>query len=226
MGRLSKLDRFVPGRGRKLMVAVAVIALIALPVSNVLANHVFSDVPTSAFYHSQVTAIANAGITGGCGGTKYCPNNFVTRGQMAVFLDRIGNLSDEHGPVVDALTLNGYILGPAIEQYTLVGGAVRECQDAVPLGLDFQTYALVYTVYGVPATMTTDEVIVSLIDIDDPDGDYQVCFRRVAGGNLVAGNYDVYAIGGAVIGEGIFAGAGSASSQNKTARFQQSRIGK
>jgi len=29
---------------------------------------------------------ANKGITGGCGGGNYCPNEPVTRAQMAVFL--------------------------------------------------------------------------------------------------------------------------------------------
>jgi S-layer family protein len=223
--RPSKLDRFVAGRGRAVVVVIALLALVALPVSNVFANHVFTDVPTSAFYHDQVSALANAGITGGCGSGKYCPNNVVTRGQMAVFLDRLGNLSNEHGAVVDALTLNGFVVGPGIEQYTLAGGAASECEDTVePVGLPFGSYALVYTVYGVPATMTTDEVIVSLVDTDDPDGNYQVCFRRVTG-NLVAGTYDVYAIGGAIIGQGIFAGGASAS-QSKVAQFQQSRIGK
>lgn len=31
-------------------------------------------------------ALNAAGITAGCGGGNYCPNNPVTRGQMAVFL--------------------------------------------------------------------------------------------------------------------------------------------
>ena len=33
-----------------------------------------------------VEALAASGITGGCGGGNYCPNNPLTRGQMAVFL--------------------------------------------------------------------------------------------------------------------------------------------
>jgi hypothetical protein len=43
-------------------------------------------VPTSHAQFRFVEALAASGITGGCGGGDFCPNNPVTRGQMAVFL--------------------------------------------------------------------------------------------------------------------------------------------
>ncbi len=46
----------------------------------------FLDVPTSSPQFQFVEALVAAGITAGCGGNNYCPNNPVTRGQMAVFL--------------------------------------------------------------------------------------------------------------------------------------------
>jgi S-layer homology domain len=46
----------------------------------------FGDVPTIHPFFRFVEALAAAGITGGCGGGNYCPDNPVTRGQMAVFL--------------------------------------------------------------------------------------------------------------------------------------------
>lgn len=46
----------------------------------------FSDVPTGHAFFQHVEALADAGITAGCGGGNYCPNDPVTRGQMAVFL--------------------------------------------------------------------------------------------------------------------------------------------
>ncbi len=55
-------------------------------VSPAPATATFSDVPTTHPYFRFVEALATAGITGGCGGGLYCPNNPVTRGQMAVFL--------------------------------------------------------------------------------------------------------------------------------------------
>ncbi|MCP5419819.1 MAG: S-layer homology domain-containing protein [Gammaproteobacteria bacterium] len=49
----------------------------------------FLDVPTSHPFFKEVEALAASGISGGCGdGTIYCPNNPVTRGQMAAFLAR------------------------------------------------------------------------------------------------------------------------------------------
>jgi hypothetical protein len=46
----------------------------------------FTDVPTSNPFYTAVETVLHTGITGGCGGTNYCPNNAVTREQMAVFL--------------------------------------------------------------------------------------------------------------------------------------------
>jgi len=55
----------------------------------------FSDVPLTGFASAQIEAIAGAGITGGCLTTPlsfYCPDNSITRGQMAVFLETsLGN---------------------------------------------------------------------------------------------------------------------------------------
>ncbi len=51
----------------------------------------FLDVPANAFAAAFIEQLAADGITGGCGGGNYCPNNFVTRAQMAVFLLRAAN---------------------------------------------------------------------------------------------------------------------------------------
>jgi hypothetical protein len=58
----------------------------SLQVSPAPATASFADVPTSSPYFRFVEALASAGIVGGCGGGNYCPNNAVTRGQIAVFL--------------------------------------------------------------------------------------------------------------------------------------------
>jgi len=54
----------------------------------------FADVPFDFWSWQHIEAVYNAGITGGCGTSplRYCPNNTVTRDQMAVFL-----LKAEHG---------------------------------------------------------------------------------------------------------------------------------
>jgi hypothetical protein len=48
----------------------------------------FSDVPLSYWSAGWIKQLADEGITGGCGADKYCPENPVTRAQMAVFLLR------------------------------------------------------------------------------------------------------------------------------------------
>ncbi|MGH2386473.1 MAG: S-layer homology domain-containing protein, partial [Candidatus Limnocylindria bacterium] len=39
-------------------------------------------------HENQINTLAASGITGGCAPSQYCPNNLVTRGQMAAFLHR------------------------------------------------------------------------------------------------------------------------------------------
>lgn len=46
----------------------------------------FNDVPASHPFFQFVEALAKSGITGGCGAAAYCPDQALTRGQMAVFL--------------------------------------------------------------------------------------------------------------------------------------------
>ena len=57
-----------------------------LQVSPAPASATFTDVPTDHPFFRYVEALADAGITGGCGGGNYCPDSPLTRGQMAVFL--------------------------------------------------------------------------------------------------------------------------------------------
>jgi hypothetical protein len=46
----------------------------------------FPDVPCPSTFAPWIEELAARGITGGCGGGNYCPNNTVTRKQMAPFL--------------------------------------------------------------------------------------------------------------------------------------------
>lgn len=48
----------------------------------------FGDVPTSHPFFQYIEALVDSGITAGCGGGNYCPNDPLTRGQMAVFLSK------------------------------------------------------------------------------------------------------------------------------------------
>ena len=46
----------------------------------------FSDVPVGHWAYSQVETLLHSGITAGCGGDLFCPGDFVSRWQMAVFI--------------------------------------------------------------------------------------------------------------------------------------------
>ncbi len=48
----------------------------------------FSDVPADHFAAAWIKQLAEDGITTGCGGGQFCPNQSVTRAEMAVFLVR------------------------------------------------------------------------------------------------------------------------------------------
>ncbi len=48
----------------------------------------FADVSLGTFGAAWIEELATEGITSGCGGGNYCPNQFVTRAQMAIFLVR------------------------------------------------------------------------------------------------------------------------------------------
>lgn len=52
----------------------------------------FADVPSSYSHASSVNALAKAGISTGCSGSRFCPAQRVTRAQMATFLARALNL--------------------------------------------------------------------------------------------------------------------------------------
>jgi hypothetical protein len=51
----------------------------------------FTDVPTSAIYCTNTEWLANRGVTLGCVGTSFCPNDLVTRASMALFLNRLAD---------------------------------------------------------------------------------------------------------------------------------------
>jgi hypothetical protein len=95
---LSALNYTVDNQTRRLLLYVipdaadstnAIVGAVVgykLQVSAPPATATFADVPTNHPFFQFIEALAKSGITGGCGGGNYCPDNPVTRGQMAVFL--------------------------------------------------------------------------------------------------------------------------------------------
>jgi hypothetical protein len=74
--------------------------------TSALAPWIFSDVPDSYWAWNYVERLYNAGITGGCGVNplQYCPEDRVTRAQMAVFLLRGIHTSSYAPPGIGAGT--------------------------------------------------------------------------------------------------------------------------
>jgi hypothetical protein len=66
-----------------------------LEVSPAPPTATFNDVPTGHPFFQYIEALAESGVTGGCSAAPplYCPDNPVTRGQMAVFLSKLTGLS-------------------------------------------------------------------------------------------------------------------------------------
>lgn len=81
--------RYCPGNSvTRAQMAVFLLAAFDSTLSPPPATGVFSDVPTTSAYARWIEELARRGITGGCATNppRYCPDNAVTRGEMAVFL--------------------------------------------------------------------------------------------------------------------------------------------
>jgi hypothetical protein len=81
----------------------------------------FSDVLTSSGFCANVEWVKNRGVTTGCGtGTTYCPNDPVSRLQMAAFLNRLGTAITPALISVEGIALTG-VLGTADQPVGSVG---------------------------------------------------------------------------------------------------------
>jgi len=83
--------RYCPGNAvtRDQMAAFLVRALEAEPAANYCATgSPFSDVSSSSGFCKYIRRLSELEITQGCGGGNYCPNDTVTRQQMAAFIVR------------------------------------------------------------------------------------------------------------------------------------------
>ena len=87
---------------RKTALLAALIATVMVIPIAAYAIHSFTDVSDSAFFHNSVEWMKTNNVTAGCNpptNDKYCPNDNVSRGEMAVFLKRLAEFK-----VVDAAT--------------------------------------------------------------------------------------------------------------------------
>lgn len=84
-----------------ILAGVLLAAVIVIP-GVAWASNSFTDVPDTDWAHDDITWLADAGVTLGCGNGEFCPDAFVTRRQLAVFMHRLAENN-----VVDAATLDG-----------------------------------------------------------------------------------------------------------------------
>jgi opacity protein-like surface antigen len=96
----------------------------------------FSDTSHS-IHRSAINAIAQANISAGCGGGRYCPSATVTRGEMATFLARALNLptatkdyfwddnDSPHEASINALAQAGITTGCGAGSFCPSGGLTR-----------------------------------------------------------------------------------------------------
>lgn len=76
-----------------LLLIVAAFALLIVPIAAVGAED-FDDVADDNIFKEDIDWLAAVGVTRGCNppmNTKYCPDDYVTRGQMAAFMHRLAN---------------------------------------------------------------------------------------------------------------------------------------
>lgn len=186
--------------------SVAVLAaLIAAPTA-VWASHSFVDVPDDHVFHDDIDAIADAGVTRGCNppdNTEYCPDEVVTRGQMAAFMNRLGAL-DGGEPVVDARTVQGQRIEGAIVEVEVTNeeGNEEECANTQSLlgpEHEFGTFFIVYQLLDAPGDTFAFDVNVAASDRDplgtQPESGFLICFAMVDRElELPSGTYRLFAV--------------------------------
>lgn len=154
---------------RSALIAVATTALVVLAASTaVLAADRFAD-NIASVHRAGVGFVADAGITTGCGdGSAYCPNEPVTRDQMATFMHRLSGHAAGVDPSVDAETLQG--LTPD-DLAGLTSEDVKALiQDATPT-----VFWAVVTANG--SLARSSDGVVSSAQLD-PVGRYEIYFDR------------------------------------------------
>lgn len=96
------------------------------------ASKIFNDVDPNSVHGANIGALAEAGITGGCDASNYCPDRSITRAQMATFLANTLDLDtsstgSRFGDVPSGGTHTGAINAIADAGITLGCGSNRYC---------------------------------------------------------------------------------------------------
>lgn len=80
-------------KSRSRLAVLVILGLAIVPIS-AYAGHRFSDVPSGNTFHDDISWLADVGVTRGCNppnNDEFCPDDAVTRAQMAAFMRRFYN---------------------------------------------------------------------------------------------------------------------------------------
>ena len=176
-------------RHRLAVIAALALGLAAFPLG-VVASHQFFDVITDNPYHADIDAIADAGVTTGCGGGNYCPSAVVTRDQMAAFMNRLGALGPGKTPVVNATKLDGLDSTAFVKHGEIVEhlwGPLYAEGNAPPTSIEATSGMMVITknssgdaIVNLPLSVKT-----SIAGVEYGWADAEVCFNGVANVTLI-----------------------------------------
>ncbi|CAN5553468.1 hypothetical protein BH20ACT2_BH20ACT2_21610 [soil metagenome] len=96
------------GRGRAVLFGLVVAAAVGVPTAVLAQAGRFSDVPAGSTHEAGIGYVADRGITTGCrDGSVFCPNDALSRDQMATFLYRASGNDPATPPSVNAATFGG-----------------------------------------------------------------------------------------------------------------------
>jgi hypothetical protein len=194
----------------RLRTIIGVVAAFALLVPTAAwASHTFTDVPDDNTFHEDIEAIQAAGVTVGCNppeNTEYCPEDLVTREQMAAFMNRLGALGEGQEPVANAAELNGfpaenYVFAPEsvslLERsvdFELEGGASEECAETSSLTFE-PDFSAIHQLHATPDGIDPWDINVQLDTRGMSEGVYSVCFATLDGVTpLPAGTYETFGV--------------------------------
>ena len=214
-----------------LLVAAAVLgALIAAPIA-VYASHRFNDVPDSHTFHNAIDWMADNNITVGCNppaNDRYCPDEYVTRAQMAAFMKRLAE--SRVVDAGDAASLDGWARiaflhsnqittrhpgglwqetggGPLAESHAVtktvyIGNGSAEMALAAPSAIGRTTYELIALRLCLDTPTTGGFVTAFQVHVMDQNGSSGIPMSDST--DLTAkGCYDYFRASGINVGEGL-----------------------
>jgi hypothetical protein len=168
----KRLTISIPVRWLRISLAVLLVTAVVVPGVAGAAGGSFIDDETSIF-EGDIEWLADAGVTRGCNpptNDRFCPNDEVTRGQMAAFMRRFAQfLGAEDGTVSEADRVGGF----AANELVRVDG----CWEDNPMdGTDYQCdFELRAPVEGMAA-------LTGFVDLSSGSpGDIVICRFRVDG---------------------------------------------